>query len=282
MTNFSAIIQGIIQGITEFLPVSSSGHLMLSQYFLGIHENNLIFDIALHVGTLISVIIVYYKTVFRLFFAFFSCIGNLFSKQKKSNDERLLINLFISLLPLFAMFIKIPGIGKIKDFASNLIDSSNLTIVGLAFIVTSVLLFFGDLISKNYSNFKKLDKISFKDSILVGISQFFAAIFPGLSRSGSTLSVGLMCGIERQSIIDFSFLMSIPTIIAAALLKFKEIRSYSISIDRNILILGILSSAITGVLTIKLFKWLVQNDKTKIFVIYTFILGIFSIMIYLL
>ncbi|MDR0675830.1 MAG: undecaprenyl-diphosphate phosphatase [Elusimicrobiota bacterium] len=277
MTNLDAFIQGIIQGATEFLPISSSGHLAIFQHFFGINENNLIFDVALHIGTLLSVIIIYFKNIIKIIKSFFTFIGKLFSKQEMTDDEKILINLFVSLLPLFFLFLPLPGGTNIKDFATNLADAADISIVGLALIATSAMMFFGILFSGRCSDEKEMEKISPADSFCVGFAQFFASVFPGFSRSGSTLSFGLMRGIDRQAAVDFSFLMGIPAIIAAAVLEFKESENLGLQIEKSHMLIGIFTAAVSGFFSIKILKWILKNDKTWIFVIYTLCLGVFLV-----
>lgn len=273
MTIFDSIIQGIIQGFTEFLPISSSGHLMIAQYFLGIKENNLFLSLSLHVGTLLSVLIVYKDTFIKLFKSIFSLPSKILSQKKKTKEENLLINLFWSLVPLTFLLIPIPGIGNLKKFASYLSSSGNIIVVGLSLIATSILLFLGILSTKNFSHSKKYQITPFR-AFLIGVFQSCAGIFPGLSRSGSTLSCGLMLGIERHDSLDFSFILGTPTILLASLIEFKEVHDLGVKIDVIPIIVGIIVSAIVGCLSIKLFKWLLSNDKTWIFAIYSFLVGL--------
>ena len=285
-----AIVQGVVQGLTEFLPVSSSGHLALSQHILGVTENNLFFDIMLHLGTLIAVLAVYYKLVLRLIVAFFSMIGDIFTGKFKWNklnhDKRLVIMLIIGLVPLFCLFIPIPGLGlNLKDVAENLANSGNLLVVGLALLATSGLLTLGIKLNKQQAAQSRgrgrAGKTDFTvaDSLYVGFTQLAAAIFPGLSRSGSTLAMGLMRGISKQRALDYSFILAIPSILAAALLELKDVEVSAMGDDLLPLIIGMVVSAIVGFLAIKLFKWLLATDKMSVFVWYTFILGTVTIVV---
>ena len=279
MTVFEAIIQGIVQGLTEFLPISSSGHLKIAQYFLNLKENNLLFDVCLHLGTLFSVIFIYYDILLRLFVASFTLVPKLFSDKKKNSYEKMVMNLFFSLVPLFFLFFPIPRIKNLKTFASRLADSENISIVGFSLIVTSILLILGFLYSKKFLGKRdvhgnKIDKITPRKAFIIGISQLFATIFPGLSRSGSTLSIGILQGIRRETALDFSFIMGIPAILAASILEIMEINSKKINIELIPILAGIFVSAVVGFLSIKFFKWILSNDKTWIFSLYSFIVGI--------
>ena len=275
MKIFDAIIQGIVQGVTEFLPVSSSGHLAISQYFLGTdNENNLLFNVCLHLGTLFSVLFVYRKIILKLIISFFE----LFKNSEKDKYQKLAINLIIALLPLFFLFVPLPKIRNLKSLASSLAESGSLLPIGISLIFTSILILIGFLCSKSSNKTKKnIFEINSKNSFLIGFAQMFAAVFPGLSRSGSTLSFGLMQNINKKSAIDFSFLLGIPAIIAASILEFKEAIESGIKIELIPTLVGMLAAAVFGFLSIKLFKWLVSSNKLWVFSIYTFILGLIII-----
>lgn len=278
----NAIILGIVQGLTEFLPVSSSGHLALAQHILGLNNNNLFFDVMLHLGTLIAIFAVYYKTVFKLIKSFFSLshklIKSKFKLDEVDDDERLLIAVIIGLLPLFLLFVPIPFVGEnIKDLVERLHDSKYIMIItGIALIITSVLLSIGLHTNKNV---KSKSKVTYLDAIYIGFMQFIAAIFPGLSRSGSTLSIGLMRKIDKQTALDYSFVLGMPAMLAAALVQIKEVVEHkgALDLDLNIILIGIIVSAVVGIFAIILFKWLLSTNKMSIFIIYTLIIGLISI-----
>ncbi len=290
MTIFDAALQGIIQGATEFLPVSSSGHLSISQHMFGIQLPGILFDIMLHLGTLAAVIFVYRQLVWRLIKEFFSMCGDIVHKKFKwsemSRDRRLMMMLIIGLLPLFLLFLPIPGTDmKIKDFSEMLGSDSSILMEGLSLLLTSALLFLG--IHANKQNQQKMvknregkmvpskgrKKIHTIDALVIGLTQCMAAVFPGLSRSGSTLSVGLLRGISQQTALDYSFVLGIPSIAAAALVSLKDIGSTGESIGAAPLIVGVIVSAIVGFLAIKLLRWIVTTNKMEIFAYYTLIAG---------
>ena len=153
MSIFEAIIQGIVQGATEFLPVSSSGHLSLAQHIMGVKVDSLLFDILLHLGTLIAVCAVYYKLIWRLVKAFISLVADVFRGKFKwkdmDHDRRLLMMLMIGLIPLFLLFLPVPGTGmKLKDISELWASDSTIWIEGLALLMTSALLFLGIRASK--------------------------------------------------------------------------------------------------------------------------------------
>lgn len=291
MSIFDAIIQGIIQGATEFLPVSSSGHLSISQHIFGIELPGILFDIMLHLGTLIAVIFVYRNLVWRLIKEFFSLCRDLVHREFKwsemSHDRRLLMMLVIGLLPLFLLFLPIPGTGmKVKDFSEMLASDKGMVAEGLALLATSALLFLGIAANKRMKQEKTVvnregkrvpaqgrKKTHTIDAVLIGITQCLAAIFPGLSRSGSTLSVGLLRGINQQTALDYSFVLGIPSIAAAALVSLKDLGSEGAAIGAAPLIIGMLTAMVVGFLAIKLLKWIVTTNKLEIFAYYTLIVG---------
>ncbi len=298
MDILSAIIQGIVQGLTEFLPVSSSGHLVLAQHILGVRENNLFFNVMLHTGTLLAVIAFYHKKILALIKAFFGIVKDIlkgeFRLRKLSGDKNFTAMIIMGLLPLFLLFLPIaPGKMSIKDLAENLSDGSCIIIPGIFLLITSLLLSIGvksykmnaknEIEKKSGKVFTKDKKsyISVCDALLIGFTQFLAAVFPGLSRSGSTLSVGLMRGINKKTALEYSFILGIPAVFAATLLELKEaIQSGAIyDIDMVPVVVGMLVSAIVGFMAIKLFKWLLNTDKMNIFIIYTFVVGILTVIV---
>lgn len=285
-----SVILGIIQGLTEFLPVSSSGHLTIAQHLMGMEDGGLFLDVMLHVGTLIAVFIFYRKLIWRLIKAFFSMIKDIFTGKFKwsqmDGDRNLVVMLIIGLIPLFLLFLPIPGTDmNIKDLADLFTGSQYFIVAGCALLVTSILLALGIHIDKRNSSGKHFAKGDSKggtrsrygilDAVTVGIGQCFAAVFPGLSRSGTTLALGEMRGINKQAALDYTFVLGIPSIIAAAALEVKDIDASTISSEMMIAVLfGVLAAAIVGYLAIVLFKWLLKTDKMFIFVIYTGIVGI--------
>ncbi len=291
MTVLDAIIQGIIQGATEFLPVSSSGHLSVSQHIFGLQVPDILFDVMLHFGTLIAVLFVYRKLVWRLIREFFSTIGDIFrgrfSLKNLSGDRRLLMMLIVGLLPLFLLFLPIPGTGmNIKDLSETLASDSGILVEGLSLLTTSLLLFIAVSANSrattyqgqsNRSNVREASRrkiIRTSDALLIGLAQCFAAVFPGLSRSGSTLAVGLVRKIDRETALDYSFVLGIPAIAAATVLSLKDIGSTGEQIGILPLLAGVLTAMIVGFLAIRILKWLVKTDRLKIFAYYTLILGL--------
>ena len=292
MTILEAVIQGVIQGATEFLPVSSSGHLSISQHIFGIELPGILFDIMLHLGTLLAVVFVYRSLIWRLVKEFFSLLGDLFRGRFKwgemSPDRRLIFMLIIGLLPLFLLFLPIPGTDmKVKDLSERLASDSGILVEGLSLLATSALLFLGIWSNKRTRGGVRVqgrhwskearagrEELTAGDAVVIGVTQCLAAVFPGLSRSGSTMSVGLMRGVSQQAALDYSFVMGIPSIAAAALLSLKDVGTAGESIGIAPLLAGVVTAAVVGFLAIKLLKWIVTTNKLSIFAIYTLAAGL--------
>ena len=289
MTILEAVIQGIVQGLTEFLPVSSSGHLAITQHVLGINleSGNLFFNVMLHIGTLVAVIAFYHKLIWRLIKAFFGIFGDIFTGKFKwselSDDKRMVIMVIIGLLPLALLFVPVPGTGmKLKDFVESFNTPKYFIVVGICLLLTSILLFIGNRCSKNTVPMKHSrggengrTSMNVLDAIVVGIIQCFATL-PGLSRSGSTLAAGQMRGLNKQTALDYTFILGTPAIIAAALLEGKEaLEQGTAQLTENIvpILIGMAVAAVVGYLSIALFKWLLKTDKMIIFIIYTAVVG---------
>ena len=296
MTIIEAIIQGAVQGLTEFLPVSSSGHLTITQHVLGIdmEGGNLFFNVMLHIGTLVAVIAFYHKLIWRLIKAFFSMIGDIFTGKFKwkmlSDDKRMVIMVIIGLIPLLLLFLPVPGTGmKLKDFVESFNTDKYFIVVGICLLITSLLLFLGNLRSRSSVPMKHAKKgseagrtsMNVLDAIVIGVTQCFATL-PGLSRSGSTLSAGQLRGLNKQTALDYTFILGTPAIIAAAALEGKDaLEAGTAQLTENLvpIIVGMVVAAVVGYLAIALFKWLLKTDKMIIFIIYTAVVGIAVIVI---
>ncbi len=300
MTVFDAIMQGIVQGLTEFLPVSSSGHLSITQHFLGVTENNLFFNVMLHVGTLCAVIAVYYKLIGRLIAAFFRIVKKIATRTFKWNemdrDENMVWMVFFGLLPLFLLFVPIPFSGGYngKDLAELWSGDNSILLEGFSLLITSALLTLG-IIANQRTTMRYLQngmskrsgggrsRLNPHDAFIIGITQVFAAVFPGLSRSGSTLAAGELRGVYKQAALDYTFILGTPAIIAAALLEFKDVLKpedgVAVKIEVLPVIVGMITSAIVGFLAIKLFKLMLEKDRMYIFAGYTAVLGL-SVIVY--
>lgn len=293
MSVIDAIIQGIVQGLTEFLPVSSSGHLAITQHIIGVSgESNLFFNVMLHVGTLVAVVAFYYKLIWSLLKEFVLLVKDIFTgkfKWSKMNYERnLIFMLIIGLIPLFLLFLPIPGTDlKLKDLAEIFSESPVLLVTAISLLVTSVLLSIGIVCNRRTASGKKTpaskgrENYTVLDAICVGLMQVAAALLPGLSRSGSTLAVGEMRGINKQKALDYTFILGVPSILAAALLEGVDaVKSpEGINVEIGVIIAGMLASAVVGYLAIVIFKWFLKSNKMSVFVIYTAVVGLVFLII---
>lgn len=298
MNIFEAIVLGAVQGLTEFLPVSSSGHLAIFQHFFGLNDNNLFFNVMLHIGTLTAVCAVYWRLFLRLIKSFFMILKKIFTGKFKWSemdaDENLVMMIIIGLLPLFLLFLPIGGGMKIKDLADKWNSDGYLIITSISLLVTSFLLVIGINANRKttilYKSHGKLRadgagrrKLNPVDAVFIGLFQAVAAIFPGISRSGSTLTAGELRKINKQRALDYSFVLGTPAIIAAALLEGKDALfpadGSAVSIEFFPTLIGIITSAIVGFLAIRLFKWLLSTNRMYYFVLYTSGAGIICLVI---
>ena len=269
MNIFEAIMQGIIQGLTEFLPVSSSGHLSLYQHFTGNSgEGALLFSAVLHLGTLVAVFTAFRKTIWELIKELGFMIKDIFTgkfKWKEMNPpRRAIIMMIISLLMLIPFYI-------FKDFFEGVSEDSDIIVEGICFLYTATILFFSDRCVKGN---KKFGNITVKNAVTVGAFQG-VALLPGVSRSGSTISGGLFCGFERETAVQYSFILGIPAILGGCLLQVKDaVDQKAMDIEPLNFAVGFIVSAIVGICAIKMVNWLVKSDKFKIFAVYTLILGV--------
>ena len=269
MNIFEAIMQGIIQGLTEFLPVSSSGHLSLYQHFTGNSgEGALLFSAVLHLGTLVAVFTAFRKTIWELIKELGFMIKDIFTgkfKWKEMNPpRRAIIMMIISLLMLIPFYI-------FKDFFEGVSEDSDIIVEGICFLYTATILFLSDRCVKGN---KKFGDITVKNAVTVGAFQG-VALLPGVSRSGSTISGGLFCGFVRETAVQYSFILGIPAILGGCLLQVKDaVDQKAMDIEPLNFAVGFIVSAIVGICAIKMVNWLVKSDKFKIFAVYTLILGV--------
>lgn len=268
MSYFSAVIQGLIQGFTEFLPVSSSGHLSLYQYFTGTSsQESLFFSVMLHFGTLAAVIIAFWPTVWQLLIEFLSIFADLFTgklfKGYPKPYRRMLYFLMLSCVPLLA-------VPFVQDFIEGFSTDNSIIAEGCFFLVTALLLTLADRAVKGI---KTARSMTAQDSVVIGVAQLFATL-PGISRSGSTISAGLLMGLDRSFAVSYSFILGLPAILAAGLLDLKDvIETGELGIPIGPALAGMAVALVAGLLSIKLVKYLVSSDKFGIFAWYTLILG---------
>ncbi len=269
-----AIILGIVQGLTEFLPVSSSAHLVFMHEITGV-EPSLAFDTMLHIGTLVAVIAYFWKDIVHMFRSFFFSLMDIPRGQfRKGLQEDQ-----FKKLAWFVIIGSIPaGIAGIlfKDFFEGLF--SNVIAVGLFLIVTGFLLWGSEMMSRSVLDKTSLKEMNVKNSLIVGIAQAFA-IAPGISRSGATISAGLFLGLERGLAARFSFLLSIPAILGAALIQAKDITSI-FDISTAGAIAGFIASIISGYLAIKFMLKLIKEKDLLPFAYYCWIVGPLAVILY--
>ena len=251
-----ALVLGLIQGLTEYLPVSSSGHLAIGSYLFGVEgEENLAFTVAVHVATVLSTLVILWKEIDWIFRGLFKC---------KLNDEtKYVINIIISMIP-----VGIVGV-FFKDYVEE-VFGSGLVIVGCMLLVTAALLTFSF-----YAKPRQKDKISIKDAFIIGLAQA-CAVMPGLSRSGSTIATGLLLGNKKESLAQFSFLMVIPPILGEALLDIlKAVKGEEAfgGIEALPLTVGFIAAFVSGCLACKWMINIVKKGKLIYFGIYCAIAG---------
>lgn len=255
---FEAIVLGLVQGLTEFLPVSSSGHLIIGKELLGVEAaDDLVFEVLVHAATVLSTIVVFRKQLWALIKGFF--------KFKYNDETDYVLKIFVSMIPVFVVGV------FFKDFVEGLFQS--IFVVGVALVCTSMLLFFSDMSSgprsgkslserKNYRN-----GISYWQAFVVGLGQAFAVV-PGLSRSGTTISTGLLCGVRRDVMAQFSFLMVMIPILGESFLQLVSGEMTGSSIGALPLVLGFFSAFVSGLFACKVMIDIVKKAKLSWFALY--------------
>ena len=258
---FEALILGLLQGLTEYLPVSSSGHLAIGSALFGIQgEDNLTFTIAVHVATVLSTLVVLWKEIDWIFRGLF--------KFEMNAETKYVINILISMIP-----IGIVGV-FFKDYVEE-IFGSGLLIVGCMLLLTALLLTFS-----YYAKPRVKENISMKDAFIIGLAQA-CAVIPGLSRSGTTIATGLLLGDNKAKLAQFSFLMVIPPILGEALLDGMKIVKGAASGTSDIsvlsLVVGFLAAFISGCVACKWMINIVKKGKLIYFAIYCAVVGAITI-----
>lgn len=279
MSIIKAIILGAVQGITEFLPISSSGHLALFQHFLGVGgEGSLLFSVLLHLGTLIAVFVVFHKTIFELVVDFFGLIKDIFTGKFKFKElegkKKMLVMFVFSCIPLLLLLIPVGNDMKLMDLLGGFSEDDSILLEGFMFLITGCLLLTSTYISKKKTLTREVDT---KDAFAVGLAQAFAAGFPGISRSGSTISTGMICGVSKQNMVEYSFILGIPAILVANVVELKDAVEMNAQFELIPTIIGVAVAAIVGVACIKLLQWILKKDMWKYFGIYCLILGVVTI-----
>ncbi|MCD7782003.1 MAG: undecaprenyl-diphosphate phosphatase [Methanosphaera sp.] len=267
----SAIILGAVQGLSEFLPISSSGHLALVQYILGV-DTGLVFDTVLHIGTLVAVFTFFWNDIVNIIKGFILSIIDLTESRQLFIDEirdnkykRMPWLIIIGTIP-----VGITGL-FLKDYIETIFRGA--LPIGVFLIITGILLY----VSERYpTGDTTSEDISFKQALIVGIGQG-CAIFPGLSRSGTTIATGLFSGLNREFAARFSFLLSIPAILGAGVVQIKDIATIDISM--SVMLAGFISSVIFGYFAIKVLMKIIEEWSLDVFAYYCWIVGILTIVL---
>ena len=276
MSYAAAVFLGLVQGIAEFLPISSSGHLSIFQNLFGLNtaeEGHMFFDVLLHLGTLVSVCVVYWGDIALMFREFFAMIGE--ARRPEANRgkanipaRRLILLIIVATLPLAIVL-------PINDLVEKLYY--NTTFIGVIFILTGCMLYDSD---KLQSGTKSAKNMRIRDALIIGLCQCIAVI-PGLSRSGTTITAGVAVGLERGFAVKFAFLMSIPAIVGANLITLiKSLASGGT--DWSLLpvyLVGMATAAVSGILAIGLVKYLSNKGKFGNFAYYCWTIGLATIIL---
>lgn len=287
MSLFQSIMMGFIQGLTEFLPVSSSGHLAILKELFQIKEPGMFFDVLLHMGTLLAVFVVYYRDIWKLITEFFGILGDagrnlgIFIKNRRYREEEPYIRVIHNSYRKFVMLVIVSTIptGIIGYVAKDLVEMAGelLIVPGICLIVTAILLFIADHVPDG----GKLPRnVTYTNAFLVGIAQGIATL-PGLSRSGTTITACLLSGYSRKFAVKYSFIMSIPAILGAMLLEVKDV-DFSLLTGSEIrnYVIGTVIAAVVGYICIKTMLVIVRKKKFTVFSIYCLIVGAASIGLY--
>lgn len=269
MSYLMAVLMGLIQGVAEFLPISSSGHLALFQAFFGmenVEETHMFFSVLLHLGTLVSICIFYWRDILELIREFFLGIVALFRPDgAPSAARRLVLLIIIGTLPLFVMVF-------LKDYINALFVNS--IPVSMMLLVTGTMLFFSDRLTKGRKTAKSA---TLADALVVGCAQAVAVI-PGISRSGATISAGMMRGFDRGFAVRYSFLLSLPAVIGAGILELKdalEMPDFAQVVMPQLpqYLVGVAVAAVVGYFSIRLVKTLADKGKFGLFAYYCWVMG---------
>lgn len=260
---FDALVLGLIQGLTEFLPVSSSGHLAIGQALLGVDVGeDLVFDVVVHAATVLATIVVFFKPIVGLFRGLF---------RFRYNDETdYILKICVSMLPVLVVGL------FLKDFVSSLFAS--LTVVGCALLVTALLLYFSDRPRPAAQHTPTADGsgprngISYAQAFVVGLGQAVAVI-PGLSRSGTTISTGLLCGVRREVVAQFSFLMVLVPILGETFLNVVGGDLAASPVGLLPLAVGFVSAFVSGLFACRVMIAIVKKAKLKWFALYCLLAG---------
>lgn len=257
-----AIFLGVVQGLTEFLPVSSSGHLLLGQYFLGMDQDRfgLTFDAAIHTGTVLAVISYFWRDLLRMAGAF---LRSLRGPNFEERDQRMAYLILVATVPAGVIGLLFQNFFEGDRVRSPWLVAFNLVLVGVLFIV-------GEVVGRQN---RTSDKLGFKEALAIGLAQT-VALFPGVSRSGGTITLGLFLGLRRDEAARFSFLMSVPITAAAALLSLAEAFGSGIDAgDALLFVAGSVTSGVVGYLAIRFLLNYLAGHSLRVFAYYRFALA---------
>lgn len=275
MSYFMSAILGFVQGVAEFLPISSSGHLTLFQYFFGMEEPDQLFNVLLHFATLLAVCVVYWRDIWEMIVEFFRFFGDMFSRRPRRGHppeaRRMVLLIIVGTLPLFLVL-------PIKDQVETL--GNNPVFVSCALLVTGCILFLSDQMARGRKTAKNATLL---DVLLVGVAQGVATI-PGLSRSGCTISAGMVRGFDRKFAVRYSFLMSLPAVLGATLLKVLDVMEMEGGVPADDLpkyLLGMVVAAVVGYFSIQLVKLLADKGKFGAFAFYCWGAGALFLLLYI-
>lgn len=273
MTYLKAIVLGLVQGVAEFLPISSSGHLKIFESIMGLPNveegQYMLFDVLLHFGTLIAIFAAYRKEIAEILNELLRMLHIKKTPRRARPNipaRRMIVMLILATLPLVLVL-------PIKDAVEGL---GSMLFVGFALLVTGVLLFFADRTPRGETNERS---VSVKDALCVGLAQACATV-PGLSRSGTTICAGLSRGFERQFAVRFSFLMSIPAVLGATLLELID--AIRVGLDTSLLpmyLVGVVFATVSGYLSIRLLKYITSKDAFGGFAYYCWGAGLVAIIL---
>lgn len=275
MNYLFSIAMGFLQGVAEFLPISSSGHLTLFQYFFSPDQNpeelDMLFTILLHFGTLVSVFVYYWQDIIDMIREFFLGISDLFSRKgshqgRPPEARRLVLMIIVGTLPLFAVLL-------VKDTVDAAF--SNVTFVSVALIATGFLLFFSDRMAKGRKNGRTA---TIRDALLVGCAQAVGTL-PGISRAGSTISAGMLCGFDRTFAVRFSFLLSLPAVLGANILEIADaVKAGGVDVSKlPMYLVGMVVAGVVGYFAIRLVNLLANKGKFGAFAYYCWAVGVIAL-----
>lgn len=272
MSLLTSILLGAIQGVTEFLPISSSGHLAIAEHLLGMSGASEVpefFDVLLHLGTLVAVFVAYWDDIRNMVVEFFLSIRDIKRHTFRTPlppVRRLILLIIVGTLPLFVVL-------PVKDLVAGL--GGNMYFVAGALLVTGCLLFASDRVKKG----RKTEKnATMRDVLLVGVGQAVATC-PGISRSGTTITAGCFVGFDRKFAVRYSFLMSIPAILGANILSLKDAVETVVWAEVPVYLVGVAVSAIVGYACIRMLKMIADKGKFGCFAYYCWIVGVLTLIL---